>query len=258
MNTTIRVLATVATITLGCTIEAELPREVDADDPFRDGGCGALREPGIGTQKCTYSTRTTSSAQYDTWRSSGACKEEDFDHLYCTYEAVKNYEGGRWCYWTASAEITGCAAPLDEKYPSCNDAPELPGVINQKDGYFAFDKKIEATLDLPEGNKLCDPKKDQADLDSYCRSNVPAQTHKELLALCTGAKPETKELKVDCCVKSGKPCVIVDEDTGEETTFDCIDTDALATTSGDEAGSDDDVWPPDLGSADAQPVPIPD
>jgi hypothetical protein len=240
--------------TIACTIEPELPREVVADDPFRDGGCGSGLKPGIGSLACTYKTKMVEQSEYYSWASTGDCKNDDTDHIQCTYQPKKNYVGGRWCFWSATAKVEGCAEPLPNgEYPQCSDPPAVEGATLDQ-GYLVFSQEFKATVDLPKGNKLCDPKGKQADLDSYCRSNIPEETSAKLLALCTDPKSETKEQKVDCCVEKGKPCVIVDEDSGSETAFDCAED----SSSGDDGGSADDVWTPDLGSADAEPVPIPD
>jgi hypothetical protein len=258
MTTTIRTLACLAILGLACTIDTELPREVEPDEPFRDHGCGSGRELGIGTLACTYATKMVAQSEYYSWKAKAECIAGDTDHIKCTYDATKEHVGAKWCQWTATPKVEGCAAPMpDEQYPACSDPPAVADATLDQ-GYIIFAKPFEATLELkPKGNTLCEPTANakQSDKDNYCRTNVSADMQAKLLALCTGVKSETKEQKVDCCVDKGEPCVVVDDESGGETTLECAAED---TSTSDDGASAEDMWTPDLGSADVDPVPIPD
>jgi hypothetical protein len=258
-------VALAAALAFSCSIEAELPREVDGDDPYRDGGCGSGREPGKGTQQCTYTAKAEHWTSYISFVAKGTCIEGDSDHIKCEYSMKAHSNPPDWCYWSSSSNVTGCAAPSpNAQYPACNDYPTPDGTKNNG-ATITFTKPLEVTENVPEGVTICDPPQAQAKLDDYCRINLTAETRKKIIGTCTDLKPETKSKEIDCCVKKGQKCG-ADGDTGayeagpyadavEEEECELETTGDLETTFAEDDDGDGG-WPVDLGTP--EPIPTPE
>jgi hypothetical protein len=240
-------------VALACTIETELPRGIEADDPYRDGGdCGSNRSLGTGRRTCTYTAKKTHDADTLRFKAIGTCVDKS--HIKCVYDGSKTQEPVKpWCYWDSTSSVEGCAAPLPGQaaYPSCDDYPAVDGAEVAHGGITFPAQSITVELPItPDGSQLCvappNPYPSYPnDFDRYCIDNITPETKKQLDALCTGIASVATEGRIDCCISTpGQPCGGSDEDTGGTT--ECLD----ASTSSDASSSD-------APSPDPMPAPSP-
>ena len=103
--------------------------------------------------------------------------------------------------------------------PDCNDWPSVPGSASV-DGRITLDAKEVEKIELPEGERICDSKRTQEELDKYCVGNIPKAVRTKLDGLCAALPAETNETKkkqISCCVKkNGKACADVELDEEEQ------------------------------------------
>lgn len=201
--------ALVGALATSCTIDAGGHREVEPEQQERDGGCGAGRTPGTVEQSCTYDAVEHDAAVE--YYGVGRCEAGDADHITCEYTGNR-YDGGRGtqssrCRWQVTSSEPDCAGALPGVgIPLCNDFPPVSG-STASNGAITLDAKITRTIELPEGETICDSKRTQAELDAYCSGHVPKEVKAELEGLCGAIPTETKTREITCCVrKDGKGC----------------------------------------------------
>jgi hypothetical protein len=240
--------ATIASaLAFACTISDVEPRGVEPQAVDRDGGCGAGRELGTVTQTCTYTT--VDAGPLGGYYGKGSCEAGDSDHITCEYtgDRVVRLNGvdtrESRCRWSATSSQAECAAAAPGGMPLCLDWPMTSGTTDSK-GNITLDGKVTRKIDLPEGDTICDSKRTQAELDSWCSQHVPDDAKKELAGLCNAIPTEVKEREIQCCVKKGKGCAADAEEVDDEDVIDDADVDTEDTCEGSDDAIDPDADQP--------------